>query len=428
MDILMETTAKINEILNDNILDEIAKEVGFVSRKRKVTAKKFLENSMLLELSGGNSSLEELSYEFSQTGCKISKQALHKKQNPKAILFFQKILEQLLWRPEKTKVNVEKLSFLNSIKVIDSSEMKLHKKLQRIFPQVRSQGAALKLQALMDVNCGNILTLEVCDSKASDQGYKNHKVHIKEKDLLIADLGYFCIDTFEEIAAKKGYFLSRYFKKTNLYSQENQNIDLRAVLNQTTENIIELPVLLGKAKFPCRCVAVRLTEAAYQKRLHHIQREKRKSPKCKRQIDLLDQWTIFVTNLPDLLTGDDLLKIYSLRWQIELFFKMMKTFFRLRKIEHTNQYSAQISLYVSLIAMTLLCMAAMSIIDKEISLYKSAKIFVRNIRAFVNCIRNCKQHAIEWLVSILRKFALKESRRNRPSTKQKLLQLETNHA
>lgn len=423
MNMLKEITTKINKIFDDNTLDKIAREVGFVNRKRKITARKFLENSMLLELSGANTSLEELSYEFYQSGCRVSKQALYKKINDKSVLFFQKLLERLLNEPsDKSGIDLGELTFLRRIQVIDSSEIKLHKRLQKIFPQVRKQGAAIKLQALMDVIQESLLSLEVCDSKTSDQSYKDHKAYIQSGDLLIADLGYFCVDTFQEVAAKNGFFLSRYFKRTSLYSSENQRIDLRTILNRTQEDTVELSVLLGKSKLPCRCVAVRLTEDAYRKRLEHIQRENRRSPKCKRQVNLLDQWSIFVTNLPNLLEGRNLLRIYSLRWQIELLFKMMKTFLRLRKIEHTNQYSAQISLYISLIAMVLLCIVSMSIVDKEISLYKAGKVFSRNIREFIDRMRKGKQCAINWLRRILSKFALKESRTSRPSTRLKLLQ------
>jgi hypothetical protein len=424
MNILNEVTKKINELLQDEVLDGLAKAIGFMSRKRKIKAKSFLENNMLLALSGGDNSLEALSYEFSEVDCKVSKQALHKKINHKAVIFFQKVLEQLLQQSNiRSGVNLEKFSFLTGIQVVDSSEIKLHKRLQKIFPQVRNQGAAVKLQAIIDISRENLLSLEICNSKESDQGYKNHKFYIEAGALLIADLGYFCVDTFREVINKKGFFLSRYFKKTNLYLVEDKRIDLRSILSQAQENTVELSVCLGETKLPCRCVAVRLTECAYQKRLQHIRRENRKHSKSKRQVDVLDQWTIFVTNLPDSLAGTDLLQFYSLRWQIELLFKMMKTFLRLREVEHRNQYSTQISIYSSLIAMVLLCMTSMSIVDKEISLYKAGKVFVRNIREFIGRMRKSKQSAIKWLRGILCRFALKESRPNRPSTKLKLLQL-----
>jgi len=200
------------------------------------------------------------------------------------------------------------------------------------------------------------------------------------------------------------------------------------MLRKTKEDSVEMSVYLGKSKVPCRCIALRLTENNYQKRLQHITKENRRSSKCNRKIDLLDRWSIFITNLPPSLTGDKLQQLYSLRWQIELLFKMMKTFLRLRKIEHTNQYSSQISLYISLIAQVLICMISMSIVDKEISLYKAGKIFVRNVREFINRMRNCNQSAIKWLRSILSKFALKESRPNRLSTRAKLMQWSDNYA
>lgn len=421
MDIVKEAKDKVNKLWDDNNLDSIARETGFMRRKRKITAKNFLENITLLELSGTKGTLEEFAYEFHQADCAVTKQALHKKINGETVKFLQKVLEQLLKDScSKAGINLEAISFLERIQVIDSSEIKLHKKLQNIFPQVRHQGAAVKLQAIMDVVQERLLSLEIRASKEPDQAYQKHKLDIQPGDLMITDLGYFCVKTFKEIAVKEGFFLSRYFKKASLYTLENNPIDLRAKLSQAKGNYVEFPVLLGAEKLPCRCVAIRLTDEAYQKRLQHIKREKLRDPRRLKQEDVLDQWTIFVTNLPASLDGETLLQIYSLRWQIELLFKMMKTFLRLRKIEHTNQYSTLISLYVSLIAAVVICLISASITDKEISLQKAGKFFIRNIRKFINYIRNGKQCVVDWLSEMLRKFALKESRQQRPSTKLKL--------
>jgi hypothetical protein len=69
--------------------------------------------------------------------------------------------------------------------------------------------------------------------------------------------------------------------------------------------------------------------------------------------------------------------------------------------------------------MTLLSFVTATIADKEISLYKASKLFVKNIREFFNFI-NKKVCAISRLRKILRKFAEKESRLRRPSTKHSL--------
>lgn len=427
MDMVAQVMEKVNAVFDENNLEEIARETGFIVRKRKINPKEFLEKILFLRLESPNSSLEDLVYEFYKSDTSISKQALQKKFNRSAVDFVQKILEQLLqYAVSEQKKYLGVLPFVKNVQVVDSSEIRLNKTLKEIFPQVRNQGAAIKLQALMDVVNNQILSLDVRPSKEPDQGYKQHIIHVRAGDLLIADLGYFCVDSFNEIQIKEGFFLSRYFKQTNLYDlNTDQQIDLREVLNRTQKEKIEVPIALGASKLPCRLVAIKLTEEAYQGRLKNLEEKRRKDPRSKaNQYDSLNQWTIFVTNLPSSVAADVLLRLYSLRWQIELLFKMMKTFLNLRNIDPVNQYRASVSLYISLIAMTLLSFIATTIIDKEISLYKASKALIKNIREFFNFI-NSKTCALSWFRAILYKFALKESRLKRPST---MLSLETSYA
>lgn len=389
MDMVAQVIRKVNEVFDENYLETLARDTGFLKRKRKVSPKKFLENMLLLKLESPGSSLEDLVYEFDRGGCIISKQALHKKFNKSALKFIQMVLSKLLEHTFSTSTTcLESIPFIKNVQVIDSSEIRLHKLLKNLFPQVRNQGAAVKLQSLIEVVHNQILSLEVCPSKAPDQGYKKHIAYVQADDLLIGDLAYFCVDTFSEIEAKKGFFLSRYFKNTNLYDLTSKElINLRNLLSKTREEKIELQVALGTARFSCRLVALKLTKEAYHKRLKTLEEKRRKDPRAKKNAnDVLNQWTIFVTNLPVVIEGKVLLQLYSLRWQIELFFKMMKTFLKLRVIDDVNEQRALISLYVLLIAMVLLSFVAMTITDQEISLYKASKIFVKNARDFMEYI------------------------------------------
>lgn len=413
--------AKVNAVFNDEYLDKLARETGFIQRKRKINARSFLEKLLFLRLEHSQSTLDDLVYEFDKSDTLLTKQALHKKLNASAVAFVHKVLGELLVRTFKEQHFLVTLPFINDIQVIDSSEIKLNKVLKDAFPQTRNQGAALKLQSLINVVNNQILSLDIRPSREPDQGYKEYIGHVQRGDLLISDLGYFCVESFNNIDKRGGFFLSRYFKNTSIYLFNNKDkFNLRAFLNKATQAQLELPVFLSASKFPCRLIALKLPEKAYQKRLANLKEKHRKDPRSKEDpSDLLNQWTIFVTNLPQSVKAQTLLQLYSVRWQIELFFKMLKTFLNLRTIDEVNQSRASISLYISLIAVTLLSFVAMTIQNKEISLYKSANVFVKNIRTFFDIIRNT-ECAISWMQNLLCKFALKESRPNRPSTKRLL--------
>ena len=172
-------------------------------------------------------------------------------------------------------------------------------------------------------------------------------------------------------------------------------------------------------KFQTRFIAVRLPEDAYKKRLKVLAEKQRKDPRLNENMaDELHRWTLFVTNLPMSATPIILLKIYSIRWQVELMFKMMKTFMNLRSIPESNLCRSHMSLYLSMITMVLLSLIVMTAQVVEISLYKAGRIFARNVREFFEYLNNRKKCAVSWLGSLFAQFALKESRPRRPSTKE----------
>lgn len=214
MGTLSQVIDKVNNVLDEQHLDGIARACKFLQRKRKIRPKSFLENMLCLTICASASSLEELSLEFKKQDCNVTKSALHKKVTEAGVSFFKGVLESLF----KNAFNVSALylhalAFIRCVKVIDSSEIRLNKKLKIENPQVRGQGAAVKLQALIDAISGDIFLLDIQKSKQPDQAYKSHLDHIQKNDLLIGDLGYFCVESFRLVEEKLGYFLSRFFKK-----------------------------------------------------------------------------------------------------------------------------------------------------------------------------------------------------------------------
>jgi DDE family transposase len=331
-------------------------------------------------------------------------------------------LEKLFSQVFATNKVFKAMPFIRSVMVIDSTEVTLSKKLKEEYPGKRNRSSTAKLQALIDVVSTQILSFSIHKSNETDQGYRGHIKHVRSGDLLISDLGYFCIDTFKKIATQGGYFLSRLFKNAKIYDIEtSKEINLRAKLSKTTETKLDIDIKLGKLKLSCRLVAIKLDEESYQKRLKNLKEKRRKDPRIRENInDVLNGWTIFITNLPISVTPQYALVLYSVRWQIELLFKAIKTFFNMRKIEQTNKSSVQILLYVSMIALTLLTLCILTIKNKEISLYKACKIFVKNINKFIEYLNDKTKCSILWMAGLLEEFALKETRTKRRSTKKML--------
>lgn len=213
MSILSQVINKVNEVFDEKHLDNLGRSTGFMKRKRKIGPKQFLENMLCLRLESPTSSLEELSLEFKKRNCDISRSALHKKITKAGANFYKAVLDSLfkitLGASDQCMAAI---SIIKSVKIVDSSEVRLNKKLRNVHPQIRGQGAAVKLQSLIDVMNNQLMLLEMQDSNKPDQSFRSHLNHVQENDLLIGDLGYFCIDSFRQTQAKKAFFLSRFFK------------------------------------------------------------------------------------------------------------------------------------------------------------------------------------------------------------------------
>jgi IS4 transposase len=419
---MSEVATQVKHLFNADYLEALARSSGFLKRKRKIETKAFLEHLIVLTLSSKQASLEELAYEFGRENCAVSKQALHKKFTSETSHFMKLVLEDLLKNTvQNPRMMLSDIPFVREVQVIDSSEIRLNDRLRRDFPHTR-KGAAVKLQALVDMINSRIVSLDVRPAKEPDQGYQYPVAKAQANDLFIGDLGYFSLESFEKIAAQKSFYLSRYFKCTRIYSPDSGNrIDLPQLLKRSHHDLVELNVSLGSKQLKCRLVALRLTPEAYSQRLKQIHKKQgTHSSSSEKSSDILNQWTLLITNLPEVIDGQKLLKLYRARWQIELFFKALKSHLHLRKVDKTNPHRAMVAIYISLIAMVILSYILQTITHKEMSLYKATRLFALHIREFLVYIHSKKACAIQWMRSVLSRYALKESRQHRPSTRRTL--------
>lgn len=427
MQMLSGIGEKIKNILDDTKLEYLAKQSGLIKRSRKITGKGFLLSLLLTTLESEFGTLSELSCELSNWSCDVSRQAVHKKCNDKAIKFMQDVLKLVMdnLRVEVGANYLEQLSFIKSIYVFDSSEIQLNAKFKDEFKHVRGQSAAFKLQTQIDALSGVVKDFEICRANETDQSYRGHLPQTNSPSLFIGDLGYFRVDSFTTIIEHGGYFLSRYFKRATVYDvKTDKQIDLNKILADSQDNIVELPIYLGAAKLNCRLVALKLDDESYKKRLSNLALTWKKDKRLKGQIAAIDRWTVFVTNLPNNINANLVFHLYKLRWQIELFFKMMKSFFNLRKINHSNRSRMLLSVYASIIAMGLLSIVSSGLADIELSLYNAGKFFIKTFRQFISKVVTNPLMGASWISNILRKYAQKESRANRLSTLSKIMELQ----
>lgn len=114
-------------------------------------------------------------------------------------------------------------------------------------------------------------------------------------------------------------------KKTAFHRQTIQALAETVPLNETKE--FE-GFYVGKAnvKMPVRLIICHFTPAQHKKRLARMNEiERVKGIHYQAKTKEMSAYGMYITNLPIEIEKDDIYQIYSLHWQIELFFKVWKS-------------------------------------------------------------------------------------------------------
>ncbi len=131
-----------------------------------------------------------------------------------------------------------------------------------------------------------------------------------------------------------------------------------ARLQAQPDQILDEPLLLGKQpkhRLPVRLIAIPLAqEAADRLRYKAKQAAKRRGRTVSKERLALLGWLIFVTNVPDSMLSAELVALlYRVRWQIELVFKLWKSFCGLRHVADLRLDRLLTELYARLIGIVL---------------------------------------------------------------------------
>ncbi len=199
-----------------------------------------------------------------------------------------------------------------------------------------------------------------------------------------------------------------------------------SLLNHSS-SLFEKKCFLGKAKVPVRFVAVKLTQKDLEKRMRKINRafcKKGKTPSP--ELLQFSKWSIYITNVSEeKLSYKDVHLLYTIRWQIELFFKLCKSVVNIDKFNGRSINRIICEIYAKLI-----CVVKFFYIysfsrsqENEISFDKAYKLLKIKSREFFKALTSIYL-IIKFFDSFLmdvKKFCNKDRHRKRQTTHQKLI-------
>lgn len=276
-------------------------------------------------------------YLWEEHQIEISKQGIDERFNGDAINFFKSLLsEQINNKIDLSTVQPLSTQF-SKVRIKDSTKWNLPDEYS---DKYKGHGGCransksmISIQFEYNLLGGDIVDLSMRSGTRNDQQDSREIIdNIGKDDLLIRDLGYATIDYMDNIESNEAYFLNRMSPQVGVYQVEDKSvIDFLKVKNRLLKHnlpYLEEEVCIGSERyFKCRMIVTRVPEEVYQKRIEQAAKTaKKRGYKVTDTYKARAALNIFLTNAtPKMLSANQVVDIYHIRWQIELMFKVWKS-------------------------------------------------------------------------------------------------------
>ena len=424
---------KLCSILSEEQIEALARETGFVQRNSKITARAFLQFLLFDHLQYALPSLQQHALSlYDNSGQPVSKQAVDRRFNEKALLFVAKLFETFLSQQLTDEHLPNHLSHhFKSVKVMDSTEFKLPDHFAEDFPGYSACNAlaCAAIQLEYDVLSRKIHCLSLSSARESDKTVADYRMNcIELGDLILRDLGYYRTDSYLKIEQRNASYISRLKAQVAIYQKNASGYealswsDILEKIQKNGDESFDKWVYIGKEqKHPVRLIAWILPEEEQQKRL----RKKQSKKGVIRKEDMIwSRLNVFITNIScDKIDAQQIYHLYKIRWQIELMFKIWKSILNIDAVRKMKTSRLKCYLFSKLI-WVLMCWDITGMVEsvswksnnKLISPYKCMAILKTKAMELKRILFDSRRLLRKWLIKItevLTVYGWKENRKNK---------------
>ncbi len=190
----IEATATVLQKLFNERSDELAKEVGFISRQRKLTGSKFVKTLLFGWLQKDTPSVEGLARAGVSHDLRISAQGLDKRFTKKAAAFLKSVLEEAMKQVvvAQRPMAVERLNRFSGVYLSDCSVICLPDEVHELWRGTggseNTSRAALKIDTCLELKTGQ-LRCGLLQGKQHDSKSPLANAEYEQGCLRIQDLG-----------------------------------------------------------------------------------------------------------------------------------------------------------------------------------------------------------------------------------------------
>lgn len=398
----------------------------------KLTGEIFLQAFVFACLERRKTSLTHVAQVCHDLGVEISPQGLDERISQRSVAFMKLMFQAALGMfSNQVSLGIALIEQFSALNLVDSSIIPLPAGMVEAYPGSggNASAASLKVRLVFEYRYGNLKQLLFRPGKEADQGFGGYLSVVSKGSLNLMDLGHFNLSHFRQIMDRQAYFLSRYHHQVVILSEAEERLDLLAVLQQACRSVLDRPVKVGanpKHRLPCRLIVFRLKQevADQRRRKAKVNAKRRGQTVSQRTLALMD-WSLYLTNVPQtMLTPDQVALLYRVRWQIELVFKLWKSYAGLRAFSGLRQERVLTELYARLIGLILthFLVAPLRLLDpaqpqREISPVQVRLIFQRLARSLALVLDDLTAlvAALDHMLVQIKRFGLKQRRRKKPN-------------
>jgi putative transposase len=243
----------------------------------------------------------------------------------------------------------ERLVPFEDVLIQDSTIVRLHEKLAKIWPATRSRkvAAGLKIGVIISAITGGPKSVSLYAESTNDLKTLRIGPWIKDRILLI-DLGFYKYQIFSRIQENGGYFVSRLKSNSNPLILEvnrtyrGRSIDVRGRCLQEVLKILKRQVLDAEV------------EVAFKRRSY---RGKERNDTARfRLVAVFNEdegkYHLYITNISTkLLEPEEVAKLYGARWEVEILFKELKSKFALDVVPTSNPQIIEAFIWIAILTL-----------------------------------------------------------------------------
>jgi len=327
----------LNRMFSPEWLRDTAKETGLVKRERKVDP---LIMFWVLTLSFGvrlQRSLASLKRNYERsTDTNLSYGSWYERFTPELVSFLKACvthgIEHLA--QESSRELSAKLARFNDLLIQDSTIVRLHEKLAKKWPAVRTRkvAAGVKVSMLISAISDGPKRVALYGERMSEIKTLRIGPWVKNRILLI-DLGFYKHHTFTRIKENGGFFVSRLKGSADpLITGINKKCRGRSI-NVVGKRLSEVLPKIKRGVLDVQ-VEVNLYRRKYKGK-------KRKDSDGFRVVAVYNKeagkYHAYITNIEsDTLDAEDIATLYGARWNVELIIKELKSKYALDVVDTSN--------------------------------------------------------------------------------------------